>query len=73
MLSEFNWMPILALGALAILGFESFQGWRTGRIEFRALQGDRANSPTIYWFIMGMNGLLIAGVVLAFLGIYGDL
>lgn len=70
---QVDWMRVLAIVVIAYLGFETFRGWQTGRIEFRALMGDRAKAPAIYWFLMSTNVLLIVGAILAVLGIYGDL
>ena len=67
-----TWGWVVCAAALSLIGYETVRGWQTGRINYRALDGDREKSPVIYWFLMTLNAVLITGITLAILGIYGE-
>ena len=63
---------IICIAVFALVGWESLRGWHTGRVDYRALNGDRQKSPALYWFIMSFNVMLMVAILLVMLGIYGE-
>ena len=62
-----TWGLIACAAALLFLAYETGRGWQTGRTSFRALNGDRDKSPTIYWFLMSLNTIAIVAILVALL------
>jgi hypothetical protein len=45
-MSTWGWVACVAV--LLVIAYETARGWQTGRIDYRALNGDREKSPVIY-------------------------
>lgn len=69
-MSFYGW--VISIAVFGLVGWETVRGWRTGRIDYRALKGDREEAPVAYWFVMTVNVILLVAVLLAMLGIYGQ-
>lgn len=68
---DWGWRLIVA-AATAYFVYETIDGWRKGRISYRGLNGDRKESPGMYWFLMGSNMILIVGCLILVLEIFGE-
>lgn len=70
-------MPYELIVVLSLVGVvyslhQTVTGWRTGKIEFRSLKGDRDASPITYWWLMATYAAVVFGALFAQFSIYGE-